>query len=308
MTQVKKTTGEGQRVLIPVDFSPKGDIALLVGFELARRLGLKATLIHASVVPGPAIVPQFPDDFNGIDNENAEIEEMELDAEVHSIDEKSMAALKNKISSKQKLGQLPAIDFNTVISLGMPEEVIAEYCALTPPAVVVMATRGNEKRREELIGSVTVEVIDHSFAPVMTVPEDYTFEGFREIVRICAFCNLDAGDFDTVSRLMQMFGNPAVKIFLFPTVEKAKGVNIADSLESLKAKLSDAFPQCEFAVAYPSGQGKIREEAERMFVEEKIQMILVPNRKRNALARFFQPGLAHRILYEIDFPMLAIPV
>lgn len=295
-------------MLIPVDFSPKEDLALRVGFELARRLQKEVALLHATIVASPAIAPQFPDDFNGMDNENAEIEEMELDREVHTIAEHSMDSLKKKLSKLQASGELPDILFDTVLSPGMPEEVIAEYCLVSAPEVIVMATRGKEKRREELIGSVTAEVIDHSMAPVFTVPEDYSFSGFKDIVKICAFCHFDDGDFKAISNLMEMFGNPSVKIYLFPATDKYKKEAAEVALNSLLEKCKASYPNSEFINGKSDTAKNLREEAEEFFVREDIQMILAPNHRRNAISRFFNPGLAHKILYEIDFPMLAIPV
>lgn len=302
------STGSGTKVLIPVDFSPKGHLALKVGFELGRRLGREIELIHASTIPDPTDLPQFPDDFNGMDNENLEIEEVEMSMEVRSIDQHSMDALKKRIEEMQAQDKLPRIQFNTTLAPGMPEEVIAEYCAVNPPAVIVMATRGREKRREELIGSVTIEVIDHSIAPVFTVPEDYTFTGFKDIVRICAFCSFDEGDTLAVEKLMSMFGNPEVKIYLFPATDKLTGNKREEALRKLQQSLKSSYPNCDIEIGECQEDRKLREQAENLFVKENIQMILAPNRKRNAISRFFNPGLAHKILFEIDFPMLAIPV
>lgn len=307
-TTDKNTTGNKSKVLIPVDFSSKNALSLKVGFELAQRLGIEVDLLHASVIAGPMIEPQFPDDFNGIDNESGELEEIELNQEVHEIDERSMEELRKKLVSQQKNAQLPDIAFDTTISPGMPEEVIAEYCALSRPAVIVMATRGKEKRREELIGSVTAEVIDHCLAPVFTVPEHYSFESFKDIIRICAFCYFEEADEEALAKLMEMFDNPSVKIFLFPATDKVKGEQLISKLNALRDTLASKFPSSEFQVANFSGKGNLRNEAEDFFVAEEIQMILAPNKKRNPIVRFFNPGLAHKILYEIDFPMLAIPV
>lgn len=302
------SAGNSAGVLIPVDFSPAAMLSVEVGFELARRLSEGVTLIHASVVPEPAALPQFPDDFNGMDNTENEIEQMELDREVRVIDDRSMDGLRKKIAALQQQGALPQIPFDTVVAPGMPEEVIRELCVAKPPKVVVMATRSNERRREELIGSVTAEVIDQSFAPVLTVPQDYTFHGFKEIVRICAFCHFDGGDFEAVSRLLNMFNCPEVSICLFPVSDRYAGIERTHRLRQLQGSLKEAFPNSEFTIADVDSESNLRTRAEELFEKERIQMILAPNRRRNALSRFFHPGLAHKILYEIDFPMLAIPV
>lgn len=303
-----KSAGKSPKVLIPVDFSQKGSLATRVGFEMGRRLGLDVLLLHASTIANPTIIPQFPDDFYGMDNESEEIEEVELEEEVRSIDARNMDSLEKSIKQLQAKGEYPDIKFETAIAPGMPEEVIAEYCEISPVSVIVMATRGKEKRQEELIGSVTAEVIDNCVAPVFTVPEDYTFKGFKDIIRICCFCYFDECDHEAISKLMMMFGNPNIRIYLFPATEKFKGGKRQEMLETLKGSVNQEYPNAEFIVADIKTNNSLREEAEKFFIEEGIQMILAPNKKRNALSRFFNPGLPHKILYEIDFPMLAIPV
>lgn len=305
--QSNNLAGKSNKVLIPVDFSAKASISIQVGFELARRLSKEVILLHASTLVNPSVIPQFPDDFYGIDNENTEIEEVQIGEELQQIDNHSFQKLETRIRKLQQAGKLPDINFDTVLTPGMPEEVIADYCDEHDPEVIVMATRGCDRRREELIGSVTGEVIDHSFAPVFAIPECYTFHGFKEIVRICAFCYCDDGDYAAIRYLMQMFDDPSVKIYLFPAIEKLSGEAVSEHMDQLKDYLSSRYPKSEFIYNQTSG-GSLREKAETFFTNEKIQMILAPNRKRNALARFFNPGLAHRILFEIDFPLFAIPV
>ena len=41
---------------------------------------------------------------------------------------------------------------------------------------------------------------------------------------------------------------------------------------------------------------------------ERIDLIVVPNKKKNVFARFFNPTLAHKILFHADIPMMTIPV
>lgn len=301
-------TGQTSKVLIPVDFSSNDPLSVKVGFELAKRLEQEAVLLHASVIASPMIEPQFPDDFNGIDNESAELEEIELDNEIHEIDSKNFTALSRDINILQKKGELPELKYSTALTPGMPEETIAAFCEENPVSVIVMTTRGRERRNEELVGSVTAEVIDHSFAPVMSVPESYTFEGFQNIINICAFCFCDEGDFQALTKLMNMFHNPKVKIYLFPANDKIKGNELNERLSSFSKRLSETYSNSSFVAPTLAEKFNFREETEKYFKENSIQMTLVPNRKRNAIARFFHPGLAHKILYEIDFPMLAIPV
>lgn len=300
-------TGNNTDVLIPVDFSDKCNLAIQVGFELALRLKKEITIIHASVIANPSLFPQFPDDFNGMDNENTEIEEMELGEEMNEIDHQSLNSLKKKIKLWQTEKKIPDIPYKSVLAPGMPEEVLSEYCATSHPAVIVMSTRGMQKRKEEMVGSVTAEIIDRCIAPVLSIPENYSFPGFKEIVNICAFCYFDEGDFFAISKLMEMFNNPSILVYLYPAVESPKNLQTQNSLTTLKSRLDEAYPSSKFIVKEASGEKNIIKGAKEFFEEKGIQMILTPNKRRNIFSRLFNPGLPHKILYEIDFPMLVIP-
>ncbi|MCH5214080.1 MAG: universal stress protein [Muribaculaceae bacterium] len=302
------TAGNGTDVLVPVDFSEKSELAVNVGFELARRLGYGVTLIHATSVVTQEQFLQFPDDLYGLDTNSAEIEEMEVQSAVNKIDAQRMHELEEQVKALQASNKLPDIAYKTVTAAGTPEEVIKDYCSAQKPPVIVMATRGKEKRSEELIGSVTAEVIDQAIAPVMTVPEHYTFCGFKAIVNICAFCYFDEGDTIAIKHLMEMFGHPEVTIHLFPAVSKPKGEAMKEKLQALETSLKKEYPQANFKAADVADIENLRSEVEKYFQAHNIQMILAPNKRRYGLGRIFNPGLAHKVLYEVDFPMFAFPV
>lgn len=299
--------GVSSKVLIPVDFSDGCELSLRLGFEIARRLDLHVTLLHASMIPNTGLLPQFPDDFTGMDNEENQLEEAELGSIIHEADQKRMNGLLKKIKDRQADGQLPMVEFNSYLSEGMPEEVIREYCEQNSPRVVVMATRSREKREEELIGSVTAEVIDNVRVPIFTVPENYSYVRVEDVVRICAFCHLDGNDYDSISSLMGMFENPALKIWLFPLPHKIDPQEADQKTIELKMQLESEFKNSDFYVVKTPEKG-IKNIIDNLFRENDIQMILSPNRKRNFFVRLFRPGLAHRLLFEKDIPMLVMPV
>ena len=300
-------TGVSTGVLIPVDFSSKDGIALEIGFALARRLSLPVKIIHASSIVTSGIFPQFPDEYNGLDNTEGLIEEVEMEAEINDIDREGIRKIRKDVASKIKEGKLPDVKFHAFSAPGMPEEVITAYCELKNPATVVMATRNIATRRLELVGSVTAEVIDNCRVPIFSIPENYHFDGFKDIKRLVAFCYLEGGDRRGIDTLMAMFDNPEVKIYLFPASSKFKSQDVDRKIDLLYEELSEAYPNAEFEKVHSDGMD-LKETANRMFEDDHIQMIVAPNKKRNAFARFFHPGLPHRILFEKDIPMLAIPV
>lgn len=65
------------------------------------------------------------------------------------------------------------------------------------------------------------------------------------------------------------------------------------------------YPQYTFDVDKVR-PGNIAEDYARIAKSRHIDFIAVPNKKKNALARMFNPGIAHRLLFHSDMPMLVI--
>jgi nucleotide-binding universal stress UspA family protein len=53
---------------------------------------------------------------------------------------------------------------------------------------------------------------------------------------------------------------------------------------------------------------KAQQECIRIEDERNIDLVVVPNKRKNVFARLFNPGLAHRILANADLPLLVIRV
>ncbi len=77
------------------------------------------------------------------------------------------------------------------------------------------------------------------------------------------------------------------------------------------AKLSDYcrdnFTDYHF-VSVPVSRDDCEQAFAAMQAGENFDLIVSPNRRRNAFSRLFNPGLAHKIIFQTDVPMLVIPV
>ena len=69
----------------------------------------------------------------------------------------------------------------------------------------------------------------------------------------------------------------------------------------------DNFKHYTF-VTVPIDLNNVEDEFLNLRREHDYDLIVVPNRRRNAFSRLFNPGLAHRLLFHTDIPMLVIPV
>ncbi|MCM1152593.1 MAG: universal stress protein [Muribaculum sp.] len=307
LAEIKKLTGVSNIVLIPVDFSNMCMLAVRAGFELAERLSLKVVILHAVVTPyfAGAVYGQENPDFPYMDTQ-AEFNEVVASSEIDKDADKLMTKLSDKIKHLQEIGQLPQVEFSTEVDEGVAEEVILEYTRTRSPALVVMANRGRHKREKEMVGSVTAEVIDSCRVPLFTVPENYSFCGIRNITRLAFFCNLDQQDILSLDNLMRLFGYPNVDVWLIPVNDRA-GSSLKTKLDSLCKYFSSNYPSAIFHSA-PLDPKTFRSEFENLVQKENLQLIIVPNKKKNILSRLFNPGIAHKILFERDMPLLALPV
>lgn len=303
-----KLEGTEGNVLIPVDFTSNSMLACQVGFDLAKRLNLHPVILHAYSAPLL---------FAGLNSDNSldatvgidvpgEIAEMQADIDMRKESEKLMKSLRNKISELQGAETLPDIKFSTIVNEGIPEDVIKEYCSQTPPMVVVMATRGKDKRDEALIGSVTAEVLDSCRVPVFVVPENCRMTSVEAVTKLVYFCNLDRQDILSVDTLMRMFDYPVADVTLVPVNERGN-VNIRERVDILRDYFNKSYPTAHFSTEiFPVKS--FREDFENYVTQTGIEMLIVPNKKRNIFKRLFNPGIAHKLLFERDMPMLALPV
>ncbi len=301
---VMKMTGVSGNLLIPVDFSQYSMLACRLAFQLARRLDLHPVLLHAFATPYFAGALPYSEDIPGDFSDN--ISSMEASADMRVEAEKMMRKFRVRVEDSIVKGDLPDVKFTSCVREGVPEDVILDYCRATPPALVVMATRGREKKEEELIGSVTAEVLDSCRVPVFTVPENCVFDSVESIVRLAYFCNLDQQDIISIDSLMRMFGYPDIRLTLIPVNPRA-GSDIRKKVAALCDYLVSNYPTAKFNTAVFS-EKNFRSEFERFEKDSALQMIIVPNKKKNVFSRLFNPGIAHKILFEKDMPLLALPV
>ena len=139
-----KMAGLSGNLLIPVDFSESSRMAVAIGFKLAKRIGVHPVIMHSYVAP----IFRAPVSDGAIDDFNNEVVEAEETRNVRDIASAKLVKFRNEIKQSQKDGIIPDMKFSTSLQEGVAEEAILEYCKETPPVLVVMATRGVDKKEE----------------------------------------------------------------------------------------------------------------------------------------------------------------
>lgn len=293
------------QVLIPVDFFRLSFDAVRLGFQFARRLGSRPVIIHAY---SPVYLPEEPPVYDSFDFTEADqlVESELVQTDVEKGAKLGMKQFAKKVDAWIGQGKIPSLVYDKVVMQGVPEDVIRSYARANSPSMIVMATRGKNKKEHDFLGSVTAEVIDTCRLPIFTVPENPNSVSVDDIERIAFFCNLDASDAESLKYLMDFFAPSVLDILLVP-VPKKTDVRSDEMLTEFLQQCARLYPSSSFQKA-TIPEKDFRENVENCIAQQKIQLLVVPNRKTNFFTRIFNPSLPHRVLFERDIPMLALPV
>jgi nucleotide-binding universal stress UspA family protein len=172
-----------------------------------------------------------------------------------------------------------------------------------------MGTRGSKRKSAELIGSVTAEVLDKCRITLLSIPETFNAPTPFKPKNILMFSNLEQEDIlaiDTMSRIFKD-SNATVTIAHVPGKKRSFEMNEKQSMQSLLKYCTQNYPQFTFNVEALTIENAQQEYTD-LKNERNIDLIVMPNKRKNVFARFFNPGLAHRILDNGDLPMLVIRV
>lgn len=293
MHEVKK------EILVPVDFSDYSLTACEFGFRLAEDLDCNVKLIHAFFTPFyPTSVP-FGDSFTmpATDKDLYQDIKKRMDAEM----KKLVAIIEEKISR----GELPKVIYTTQLIEGLPEEEIIAYSKKIRPTAIVMGTRGKNAKELDLIGSVTAEVMEGSRTPIFAIPEDAVNADLSEMKNIVFLTNFQEREFKALDIMLKFFKPYPVKIFL-AHIAKKEDVWNEIKLSGIQKHLKELYPHLETEYKLLDQSEGLEETLEKFVKSNNIDLISLSSSRRNIFARMFNPGIARRMLFHSDTPLLVI--
>lgn len=292
--------GLGNKVLVPIDFSDHSYMACHTGFAFAYSLGVEVTLLNVYSSP------YFDGNVGNSDNFNIDVADNKARKDHADAAHVEMLRFVRRIRKDIIDGLLPAVKFSTETMEGVPEDAILDYARNHPPVLIVMATRGANKKATDTVGSVTAEVIDSCRFPIFTVPENSDFSSFASLNSAVFFCNVNQQDLLAIDTFLRLMDNSVLNIHLIPVSERA-GDKLVARMSSLQQYCAKHYPKHHFVYDVIE-KVKFRQEFERYIREKSINVLVVPNKKQNAFSRLFNPSIAHKVVFERDIPMLVLPV
>lgn len=291
-------------ILVPVDFSEHSMKAVHIAFEIAELHKAEIAFLHSYIDPYVTGNVQLSDaltfDLAADSEARKQIEQTAQSMMQHFAD---------RVRERIKRSELPAIKFTTNVVEGVPEDAIANFAKENTPYLVIMGTRGAKRKSAEMIGSVTAEVLDKCRITLLSIPETFDAPTPFKPKNIIMFSNLEQEDILAIDTMSRIFSDSEANVTIahVPGKKRTFESNEQQSMQSLLNYCTKNYPRFKFAVEHISLENA---QAEYSDIKDKrnIDLIVIPNKRRNVFARFFNPGLAHRILDNGDLPMLVIRV
>lgn len=289
---------KSNKVLIPVDFSDYSMRACEFGFGFAKTFDTEVVLLHVYFTP--RYMPSIP--YNDVFSYQGPDEESIRNI-IKKVNE-DLNNLSNKIKSKIESGEFPNVKFSCVLKEGIPEEEILRYAKNTSPGIIVMGTRGKNKKDADIIGSVTAEVIDRSRAIVFVVPENTPFKIFNDVTKLAFITNFDQKDliaFDALIKKMSAFKFSVTLIHLAALKDTWNEIKLAGIKEYFHKQYPDL--QIHYDIVMDDNLGQ---NLDSFIQANNIDVITITSYKRNMFARLFNPSIAMKMIFHTDTPLLVI--
>lgn len=287
-----------KRILIPVDFSDYSFNACEIGINYAHKIGAEVMIMHAY------FSPSFPTAIPMGDSIAYQLNEEETVQHILKRVKIDVENICTHINRKMSSGELPKVKYNYILKEGLPEEEILLYSKEYHPTLIIMGTRGKNQKDMDLIGSVTAEVMDMNKTPVLAIPENVAYTDFshaRNFAFATSFTQHDLIAFDAFMELMHPFD---VHIHLF-NISTSKNEWNEIRLTGVKEYFKKQYPTANITYSVLD-DGDLLLAIEKFVRDNKIDLITLTTRRRNIFARMFNPGIARKMLFHTDTPLLVI--
>ena len=287
-----------KKILIPIDFSDYSMRACDIGFEYAKIIGAEVMLFHAYYTAfSPSALFYSETGQARHDSESA----LKVSNRVQTDIKNTVSAIEKKISE----GELPEVKYDYIIREGLPEDEIIAYTRTYKPMLIVMGTRGSNRKNLDLIGSVTAEIIEATTAPLLAIPEDISFVNLKEVRNIAFATSFNRQDIIAFERFMKLIGDYKLNIHLFNmsiSKDELNEIRLIGMCEYLKKHYPNV--EIDFTVL---NDGDLLDAIDNFVSEKQIDIIALTTHRRSMITRVFNQSIASRMLFHSNTALLVIP-
>lgn len=265
-------------IIIPFDMSETAFKAVKVGLNLAYKIGKEVVFLHV------------------LKDSQSEFDPQEIKGAI------------------EKLNPVPGkVSYRIVVKKGVPENKIAQYAEKYQAFLIVMSTRTNEKKINDLIGSVTSEVMRFSNVPVLAIPESFASDDVTTLNKIAYASSLkshhDLEHIDLLSTLLPI-DNKSLEII--NSVEGEGSIHLDNQFINT---LIDAYPSVKISsktLVYDNNSTASTAVSEYI-INSDAELIVIKKHHRRAFLPLISTQFALKVLFrsereEKNIPIIQLPV
>lgn len=265
-------------IIIPFDMSETAFKAVRVGFNLAHKIGKEIVFLHV-----------------------LKESQSEFDPEKIKTTIEKLNPVPNKVS------------YRIVVKKGVPETKIAQYAEKQQAFLIVMCTRTNEKKIQDLIGSVTSEVMRITERPVLAIPESFSSDDVTTLNKIAYASSLKSmHDLEHIDLLSTIFPIDNKSLEIIHSVKESE--NIAPDGQYVNT-LVEAYPSVKIsskALVYDE-QSSASTAISEYITNSDAELIVIKKHHRRAFLPLLSTQFALKVLFrsereEKNIPIIQLPV
>lgn len=284
-----------KEILVPVDFSDASMRAAKVAVDIAAHTGANVLFIHSFINPIIHSIPYA--DVYAFDNSAIfKIEHAEEDAR------KNFKKFIKNLAKEVGDDIWQSLQTDYIIKSGYAEEDILAYSRKNHPRLIVIGS-GGENYPHGIVGSVTADIMYNANVPVLVIPKETPDKKVSEITEVLYATNFDEKDFASIEKLLDLLEPFDIKLTCVHVGEpRRNGWDLA-RLEGMRELLKKKYDKKNFQCMLLEGNDSL-DTIEEYIKKSGVDMLSLTTRKRNMIARLFNPSFAREMVFHSTTPLL----
>ena len=284
-----------QKILVPIDFSDYSVNACRYAIGLAEKLNAEIKLMHVYYNPVVNSMP-LTDTYYYQVNMDEVIREIEVRAK------SNMEEFYRDLKEKIELDNIEGVKLDYSLVRGIASDEIIAESEDYKPDVIIIGTRGQGERENDLIGSVTAKIIEEAKVPILVIPEDALYQGISKI-NILYATNFDDSDYKAIQKLMNITSAFDIRLHCVHIGSEESNVWDKVKMDTLKEKLHSQYKDYDIECINMEEKDFLK-GIQEIIREKNIDIISMVTHKRGLISKLLNPSMARKVLFHTNIPFL----
>ncbi|MEL6133177.1 MAG: universal stress protein, partial [Bacteroidota bacterium] len=193
----------------------------------------------------------------------------------------------------------PNVEVEVILEAGRAVNQICEVCERIEADLILMGTRGAASPFEQILGSITHQVIQRADVPVLAIPAEATYEPLRVMMYAMG---IEQADFKVLARLKEIADLLGAKV-ICTHVKKD-----TDTWAKLDLQMLNEIYQMEREGEiefYVTQFHDVMHGLHKFVTEHQVDWLVMTTHESSQIRHLFDPSLTRQMVLYTDVPLLA---